>query len=198
MFPTGEELRRGLAAVVPLFSYNDSGLGLLGRDGRTALRSFLVMTLTLPPFAVQLLVLQRDQAMEPLGLHFVLVWLLGYIVAWTLLPLLLIEFGKGKDFADRVPHFISAYNWLALPVAYLRFLAEILPLGLGGFLAFLLTMYIFSLEWFLARRLLGLSGLGAAALVALAFFLNVLVIVIATDMTELVPKLGSDLNQERT
>ncbi|MEO1192894.1 MAG: hypothetical protein AAFY02_14120 [Pseudomonadota bacterium] len=189
MFPTGEELRRGLAAVLPAFTFKDHGLEMIGKDRLTAWRSFLVMSLTFPPFALQILMLQRDQAMEPFGLHYIFVWGLAYVVAWTTLPLLLLEFGKGRDFEDRVPHFIACYNWLALPVAYLRFLVNILPFGETGFLSFLLTIYIFSVEWFLAKRVLGLNGMGAAAIVAVSFFLSVMIIVIATDLTELVPQL---------
>ncbi len=189
MFPTGEELRRGLAAVVPLFSFDDSGLSLLPRDGPSALRSFLVMSLTLPPFLVQILVLQRDQAMEPLGLHFFGVWILAYVVSWTLLPLLLIEFGQGKPFEGRIAYFLIAYNWLQLPIEYMHFIADILPEGLGSLLAFMVLLYSLALQWFLIKRTLGFAGLGATALVAFAFFLNITIFLIASDMTELVPKL---------
>ncbi len=189
MFPTGEELRRGLAAVVPLFSFDDSGLSLLPRDGPSALRSFLVMSLTLPPFVVQILVLQRDQAMEPLGLHFFFVWLLAYVVSWVLLPLLVLEFGQGKPFESRVAHFIIAYNWLQLPIEYMHFIADILPEGLGSLLAFIVLLFGLSLQWFVVKRTLGFAGLGATALVGLAFFLNIIIFLVASDMTELVPKL---------
>lgn len=189
MFPTGEELRRGLAAVLPLFKYDDSGLVLLPRDRFTAWRSFLVMGLTLPPYAVHVLILQSDHELEQVSPHFLLIWLLAYVVKWMLFPLLLLEVGRGKSFEARVPHFISAYNWLTLPVVYLHFVIEILPGGISDLLGFMLMLYAMTLDWFLGKKALGLSGWGAAGLVAVIFFLTFAVILGATDMTELVPKL---------
>ncbi len=183
MFPTGEEVRRGLAAVLPLFSFNDSGLGLLPNDRWTAWRSFLAGVLALPPFMVFVLVQQREGPVEPLGLHFFAVWILAYILLWTALPLLLLEFGRGKPFEARLPHFIAAYNWLLLPIAYLRFITMILPAPLDVLFAMPFLVYVLGLKWYLTRKSLGVSGSGAAAVVAVAFFLSLTIVDIAFDST---------------
>ncbi len=189
MFPTGEELRRGLAAVLPLFSFKDSGLGLLQGDNWTAWRSFLAAVLALPPFLVFMLVQQREEPMEPLGLHFFLVWLLAYVLLWTALPLVMLEVGRKKAFAPRLAHFIAAYNWLLLPVAYLRFLVSILPEPLSGLLMPIFVFYIFGVKWYLARKSLGISGWGATAIVALGFFLSLNIVNLAFSLTEMGIKL---------
>lgn len=184
MFPTGEELRRGLAAVLPLFSFKDSGLGLIGSDRWTAWRSFLAGTLALPPFVVFVLVQQRETAAEPLGFHFFLVWILSYILLWTALPIILLEVGRNKSFAPRLAHFIAVYNWLLLPIAYLRFIIAILPEPMNSLFMPFFIFYVFGMKWYLARKSLGISGWGATAIVALGFFLSLNIVNLAFGLTE--------------
>ncbi len=185
MFPTGEELRRGLAAVLPLFSFKDSGLGLIGRDRWTAWRSFLAGVVAFPPFVVFILVQQREEAVEPLGFHFFAVWLLSYILLWVALPLILLEVGRNKTFAPRLPHFIAAYNWLLLPIAYMRFIIAIMPEPLNGLLMPFFIFYVFGMKWYLARKCLEISGWGATAIVAVGFFLSLNIVNLAFGLTEM-------------
>lgn len=189
MFPTGEELRRGLAAVLPLFTFKDSGLALLQGDAWTAWRSFLAGTLAFPPFLLFVLVQEREGPVEPLGLHFFLVWILAYVLLWTVLPLILLEVGRNKTFAPRLPHFIAAFNWLLVPIAYLRVFVMMLPEPLSALLMPVVMFYVLGLKWFLARKSLGISAWGAVAIVALGFFLSINIVNLAFSLTELDIKL---------
>lgn len=184
MFPTGEEVRRGLAAVLPLFSFKASGLGLIEKDRWTAWRSFLAGVLALPPFVIFILVQQREMASEPLGFHFFAVWFLTYVLLWGALPLILLEVGRNKSFAPRLPHFIATYNWLLLPIAYLRIIIAILPEPLNGIFMPFFIFYVFGMKWYLARKSLDISGWGATAIVALGFFLSLNIVNIAFGLTE--------------
>jgi len=189
LFPTGEELRRGLAAVVPLFTFDASGLALLAKDRSAALASFKVASLALPAYLFLLPGLVAERNVEPIGPHFLLVWLLAYVLMWTVLPLLLLEFARGKDIAARVPHFISALNWLSLPVIYAKFITAILPFGLREPLEAAVAFYVMALQWFLARKALGLSGWGAVAFVVASLAIDTIIVVTAVDMTVELPQL---------
>ncbi len=189
MFPTSDEVRRGLAAILPLFTFKDSGLGLLPNDRWTAWRSFLAGGLAFPPFIVFVLTMEREQPQEPLGFHFLAVWLLAYVLLWTALPLIVWEVGRSKPFAPRLAHFIAAYNWLLLPIAYLRFIVSIMPEPLDSFLTLILVSYVFALKWFLARKSLDIGAWGATAVVALSLFLSLNIVNLAISLTRLDPRM---------
>lgn len=182
-FPSGDELRRGLAGVLPFFALDSSGLALLPRDGASALASFKVMTLALPAFPILLAEMLRDTAVEPLGPHLVLVWLLAYVLMWIAFPLLLLEFGRGKPIEPRLPQFILAANWLSLPDIYLRFLIAIMPFGLRELLIVLSGLYLLAVQWHLARSALAVGGWSAAALVGANIVVNWAIANVASSMT---------------
>ncbi|MBC6404748.1 MAG: hypothetical protein GDA41_03310 [Rhodospirillales bacterium] len=189
MFPTGEELRRGIAAVIPLLTFKDSGLVLLSDDRAAAWRSFSVATLALPVYLIIVLDRQRELPLEPLGLHFFSVWLLAYALRWTLLPLALIEFARSKPMGARLPRFITAYNWLVLVLVHIDFIIVMLPPVLSNMLRVFFLFYVIAVKIYLAKRCLDIGTLGAIILPLAAFFVNRIIESVAFNLTFLEPAL---------
>jgi len=166
-------------------------LGFLQRD-RTApmhfentmeacLRSFQVMLLTLPLYAVYLGIYYAGITYTADETDVVLAEGLRFIVDWLLFPVIFYEIARRRGWLSRYPRYIGALNWINLPataVAVVGMVLEslvpaielVLQLGLQAlfFYWFLMaTRLVLNLNWGLAIALLAVNWLPSLFLLLL-------------------------------
>jgi hypothetical protein len=100
-------------------------LGFLQRDAKApqhfdntmeaCLRSFRVMALVAPLYAIYLLLYYSNITTTADETEIVLVEGLHYVVDWLLFPVIFYEVARRRAWLDRYPRYISALNWINLP-----------------------------------------------------------------------------------
>lgn len=174
MIPSRIEIRLALAGALRLFAFRPEGFAFMAQDAAAAWRSFFAMVLAAPGFAMTLERLRVDLQLEEQGLHFYGVWALIYVILWFAFPLLLLKMSEQQPFAPKVPAYIACANWVSVPAVYVDLAADLagraslLPVPLLDAMEFGLLCWFLAVQWWLLRRLLGLAGLQAAALVMLS------------------------------
>ena len=100
-------------------------LGFLKRDAtapqhfdntmEACLRSFRVMALVAPLYAIYLLIYYSDVTVTADETEIAVVEGLHYIVDWLLFPVIFYEAARRRGWLDRYPRYIGALNWINLP-----------------------------------------------------------------------------------
>jgi hypothetical protein len=100
-------------------------LGFLKRDAmapqhfdntmEACLRSFRVMALVAPLYAIYLLIYYSDVTVTADGTEIAAVEAMRYIVDWLLFPVIFYEAARRRGWLDRYPRYIGALNWINLP-----------------------------------------------------------------------------------
>ena len=100
-------------------------LGFLRRDPaaplhfdntmEACLRSFRVMALAAPLYAIYLLLSYANVTTTADEMEIVFVEGLHYVVDWLLFPVIFYEAARRRAWLDRYPRYISALNWINLP-----------------------------------------------------------------------------------
>ena len=106
---------------------------------------------------------------------------IGYVLGWTLLPLVLLWCGRAFNLRPRVFGAIAVYNWLSvLSVAIQIPISVAVRLGLDPTTGTVLgeggMIFITACEFFAFKRLLGIAFEAALALAVTDFFLTLLVL----------------------
>lgn len=105
----------------------------------------------------------------------------SYVILWVAFPLALYHIVARADGLSPYVDFVVVYNWINLPWTALGLAISLLAaIGLIGDTAGQILMTVFylgilSFEWYIARQTLRLGGLACAGLVALDFFITILV-----------------------
>lgn len=100
-------------------------LGFLKRDAtapqhfdntmEACLRSFRVMALVAPLYAIYLLLSYSNVTSSADEIEIALVEGLHYVVDWLLFPVIFYEAARRRGWLDRYPRYIGALNWINLP-----------------------------------------------------------------------------------
>jgi hypothetical protein len=100
-------------------------LGFLRRDPaaplhfdntmEACLRSFRVMALVAPLYAIYLLLSYSNVTTTADETEVALVEGLHYVVDWLLFPVIFYEIARRRGWLDRYPRYVSALNWINLP-----------------------------------------------------------------------------------
>ena len=100
-------------------------LGFLRRDPaaplhfdntmEACLRSFRVMALVAPLYAIYLLLSYSNVTTTADEMEIALVEGLHYVVDWLLFPVIFYEIARRRAWLDRYPRYVSALNWINLP-----------------------------------------------------------------------------------
>ena len=100
-------------------------LGFLRRDPKApqhfdntmeaCLRSFRVMALVAPLYAIYLLLSYSNVTTTADEMEIALVEGLHYVVDWLLFPVIFYEIARRRGWLDRYPRYIGALNWINLP-----------------------------------------------------------------------------------
>jgi hypothetical protein len=98
---------------------------------------------------------------------------IAYVISWTLFPLVMFYLSEAIGRRDKYLGFIVAYNWatlvqlaIILPPAFIYWLGA-LPHSFSVLLLTIGNIALLVYEWFVVRTALSVSGLAAAAIVAL-------------------------------
>ncbi len=195
MIPSRREILVSLAAAWRLLTFRPDGFALLAQDAVACWRSFFAMVLAAPAFALSLERLRHDMGLEEPGLHFYGVWAMLNVILWFAFPLLLLRLSENQPFARRVPGYITAANWVSLPAAYLNTLIDLVedaglfPGGFADGVALGLMGWFLGVQWWLLRRLLGIPGSQAIALVILSEGISIVCFLWGITRTAM-PQLG--------
>jgi hypothetical protein len=146
-------------------------LGFLKRDAtapqhfdntmEACLRSFRVMALVAPLYAIYLLIYYSDVTVNADGAEIAVVEAMRYIVDWLLFPVIFYEAARRRGWLDRYPRYIGALNWINLPAMVVVVVGQAVSSVAPGAVAVMIDLGLRALVfyWFLmaTRMALGTS-----------------------------------------
>ena len=144
-------------------------LGFLRRDPaaplhfdntmEACLRSFRVMALVAPLYAIYLLLSYSNVTTTADEMEIALVEGLHYVVDWLLFPVIFYEIARRRGWLDRYPRYVSALNWINLPAMVLAIvglaLSAVAPTAVAIIIDLALKALLF--YWFLSTTRMTLS-----------------------------------------
>jgi hypothetical protein len=174
-------------------SYGVYGAYRLARLDRTAMlwfdrsidglyRSFWAAAVAYPGFLILLMLRVEPAQWQQSGLWRILaVETIGYVIGWTLFPLVILPFCRWLGRAGEAIDFIIAYNWsqvlqtgLFLGLAALEG-GGLMPGAAAGPIFGLAFLAVLAYEWFIARIALDAGGVAATAVVLIDLVLGAVV-----------------------
>ena len=144
-------------------------LGFLLRDPKApqhfdntmeaCLRSFRVMALVAPLYAIYLLIYYSDVTVNADGAEIAVVEAMRYIVDWLLFPVIFYEVARRRGWLDRYPRYIGALNWVNLPAMALAIVGLALSAVAPAAVAIIIDLGLKALlfYWFLVTTRMTLS-----------------------------------------
>lgn len=169
--PPGSVINSIWGAII-LARFDLRGLAFLDLSHRGLWPSFMAALVVAPLHIFYLAAFYQQLTIDFNGPHAFVLELLGYVIAWTLFPLILWEASPWIGKRERVVPFIITYNWVAvvqnallLPIGYFV-LRGMLPADVGQGLWLIGFVYILILAGFIVTKVLGLQPLQAAGIVA--------------------------------
>lgn len=174
------ELAYGLVGAWRLMRNDASGLQYFDRSPHGALRSFWVMVLVAPAYAV-LLMLQLDQfGVAQIGLRQILIGGGIYVIDWLLFPVVLLRLAPMLDRVQQTPGYIAANNWAQILIYALALffgaVSGMLPDSIAASLNFVLLGLVAFIQYRLLRHTLEIApfpaGLLTFAYLGLGLVLN--------------------------
>jgi len=178
------EIARGTEGALKFLTGDRAAPLYFENSIEACLRSFRVMLLAAPLYALCRVLNYATVAVEADDTEIILVEGLHFVADWLLFPVLFYEIARLRNWIDRYPRYISALNWIQLLFVVLETIAAVLVLQLPPLAGDLLNLALlgFELYWFwMATRLaLGTNWLFSLGLLlmnwALSYFLSLFVI----------------------
>lgn len=190
MSPSSKELASSLYGAYRLARFDPAGLNFFNVSVSGCRNSFFAAVIVAPLFGVLILLQFGNLNIEPNPgpIRFGLAHGIGYVISWTVFPLLMLSVVK---FIKRETHylrFVATYNWtsvlqnaLYMPLAILAQMGALSP-DAGTFLGLIVLTAVLFYVWFVARVSLDISPGRAAAIV----FFDLIVSIIITSWTDTV------------
>ena len=179
-------------------------LGFLKRDAtapqhfdntmEACLRSFRVMALVAPLYAIYLLIYYSDVTVNADGAEIAVVEAMRYIVDWLLFPVIFYEAARRRGWLDRYPRYIGALNWINLPAMVVAIvglaISAVAPTAVAIIIDLGLKALLF--YWFLmtTRMALGVSWPIAAVLLIVYWVPSVFLSLLVTRYLGVAPVIG--------
>jgi len=177
------EIARGSRGAVKFLSRDVSAPLHFDNTPESCLRSFQVMILVAPVYAVYLVVHYMQVNTTADEGQIALAEGLRYVVDWLMYPVIFYEIARRRGWLARYPRYIAALNWINLPAVILLLISEavaaVAPTAAAALLQIALQVLFF--YWFLmvTRIALGLNWPTAAVLLVVnwvpSYFLSILV-----------------------
>jgi hypothetical protein len=166
---SGRELAYGLVGAWRLIRNDPGGVQYLDRSPSGALRSFWVMALAAPAFAV-LVMLELDKAGVPsIGLRQVLVGGGIYVIGWLLFPVLMLRLAPKLGREQQVLTYIAANNWAQILIyalaLFLGAAATVVPKPIAGMMDLTFLVLVALMQYRLLRHAMALDPPRAGLLV---------------------------------
>lgn len=176
---TINEVGSALYGAYRLAKRDPGGMAFFDRSANGALKSFFAAALILPFDIARMTANRWDFLVETESLS---TWIalvsIGYVIDWTLIPVLMISVVRWIDRWDQFCDFIVAYNWshvlimaAFLPLHTLR-LTGLIPLSVFQFFGMGLLFAALFYLWFVFKVSLKTSGGMAASLVAAQYVIG--------------------------
>lgn len=165
------EIARGIQGAIKILLRDASAPYHFENTIEACLRSFRVMALAAPIYALYLAVHYMQVPVSADLSEIVFVETLHFIVDWLLYPVIFFEVARQRGWLDRYPRYISALNWINLPILIVVLVFELLAslagtTGLISVLGVALQAGIFYWLIMAARQMLGVGwGMSVVLLV---------------------------------
>jgi hypothetical protein len=180
---SGAEITRGSQGAVKFLLRDPAAPAYFDNTLESCLRSFQVMLLVAPIYALYLFVHYAELTTTAEDWEIAFVEALRFVVDWLLFPVIFHEIARRRGWLGRYPRYIAALNWINLPAVILLLLGELVasvaPAGVTAMLQLVLQALFF--YWFMiaTRMTLGAPWTLAAVLMVVnwvpSYFLSILV-----------------------
>jgi hypothetical protein len=177
------EITRGVQGALGFLRRDPAALLSFDNTMEACLRSFRLMAVTAPFYAVYSLIRYANLTVTIDTGEFIAIETMSYVINWLLYPVIFYEVARRRGWLDRYPRYIAALNWTNLPGIVIAIAAIVIkmmaPTAIGGILEIALQALFF--YWFLVITRLALGTDWAMAVVLLAmnwipsFFLLIIV-----------------------
>jgi len=177
------EIARGTEGALRFLKRDPSAPFFFENSIDACLRSFRVMALVAPFYALYAVIYYTGVQVEADEWMIALVWAMRYVVDWLLFPVLFYEIARRRHWLDRYPRYIAALNWMGLPTMAVLLIDAGLALVVSPDLQVVIGLAVqgFLFYWFLmvTRLCLGISWPLASVLLIVDYvpsvFLSLLV-----------------------
>jgi hypothetical protein len=175
---TGRELAFGMLGAWRLVRNDASGLQYFDRSPHGALRSFWVIALVAPAYAVLVMLQFQSYGVSSIGLRQILLGGGVYLIDWLLFPVILLRLAPMLGREREVPGYIAANNWAQILIYALALFVGaatvLLPDSVTPVLHFVLLAVVAMMQYRLLRQAAALSPPQAGLLVFAYLSLGVL------------------------
>ena len=175
---TGRELALGLLGAWRLVRNDPAGLQYFDRSPQGALRSFWVIALVAPAYAVLVTLQQESYGVTHMGLRQILLAGGIYLIDWLLFPVILLRLAPVMGREREVPGYIAANNWAQILIyglaLFIGAATVLLPDSIDAVLNFVLLAAVAMMQYRLLRQAAGMSPPQAGLLVFAYLSLGVL------------------------
>jgi hypothetical protein len=155
------EIARGVKGALGFLQRDPTAPQHFDNTMEACLRSFRVMAVAAPLYAIYLLISYSDVTTTADETEIALVEGLHYVVDWLLFPVIFYEVARRRGWLDRYPRYISALNWINLPLMVLAVIGSALAAVTPAAVAIIIDLGLKALVfyWFLmtTRMALGVS-----------------------------------------
>ena len=153
------EITRGVRGALGFLQRDPAAPLHFDNTMEACLRSFRVMALVAPLFAIYLLLSYANVTTTADETEIALVEGLHYVVDWLLFPVIFYEIARRRGWLDRYPRYVSALNWINLPAMVLAIvglaLSAVAPTAVAIIIDLALKALLF--YWFLSTTRMTLS-----------------------------------------
>ena len=188
MIPTTREIVYALYGAWRLAHVDRGGMGYFDTSAEGFWKSFFAAALVAPAYLILVLLDPATTSSQAGLLRIVLVHTLSYSLSWTAYPVIVHPLCAALGRESAYSGFIVAFNWIKViqMAAYLPVVVivagKVLPEGVGELLNTLVYLLLLVYQWLATRVALDIKPLPSTGLVALDFFLGVIISVLALGM----------------
>lgn len=177
------EIAQGSQGAIKFLLRDTSAPAHFDNTLESCLRSFQVMALVAPLYALYLFVHYAQVTTVAEDWEIAFIEAMRFVVDWLLFPVIFYEIARRRGWLERYPRYISALNWINFPAVILLLASELVAaVAPATFTALLqLGLQVLFFYWFMmtTRLALGVPWLLAAVLMVVnwvpSYFLSVLV-----------------------
>jgi len=155
------EIARGVQGALGFLRRDPAAPQHFDNTMEACLRSFRVMALVAPLYAIYLLLYYSNVSDTADEMEIVFVEGIRYVVDWLLFPVIFYEVARRRGWLDRYPRYIGALNWINLPAMIVAIVGLALSAVAPAAVAIIIDLGLRALffYWFLVvtRMTLGVS-----------------------------------------
>jgi hypothetical protein len=153
------EIARGVKGALGFLQRDPAAPQHFDNTMEACLRSFRVMALVAPLYAIYLLIYYSDVTVTADEMEIVVVEGMRYVVDWLLFPVIFYEAARRRGWLDRYPRYIGALNWINLPAMVVVIVGQAVSSVAPGAVAVMIDLGLRALVfyWFLMATRMALG-----------------------------------------